>query len=431
MGKKRQKQKNELTSFLQPRTEGQGPLVLFAVGDAECAYSEGKIWRLARRLKDLSGWDILMVTNDKERAGEGERLGLRVWSVDIAPQTISEEERLLATDIILRQTEDLLIPGSELPLCKVLALDDFAGSLTLWGALPATQIEADLIIMPMMGVDNNTKGGCGLYTWLAAQASAKGIPILAIEVSPLGNKHTLSYFPAHHYAVKSEWSRKFLIRQGIAQPSQVSLLKWEESYLLWSGEDNYVDAYLEKETQARAILNIPADRFVVMIPHHVAFLWEARKILEALQQIPGPFSVIIRVEARTMRRQYCERELVMKAYDRELRALPHVVIDERIGMGLLLQMADLVIAPCAGTTTERASLCLKPTIICQAIGERGWGGDYLYWEPQPEKLPALIHAWRQRGILSRARLVDLAQALVQNQVAVSAPQLQPAPELEI
>ncbi len=431
MGKQRQgKQKERLATGQTPAGVNR-PRILFAVGDAECAYSEGKIWRLARRLKDLSGWDILMVTNDREKAAEGERLGLRVWQVDISPRMISEEERLLATDIIIRQSADLAIPGSELPLCKVLALDDFAGSLTLWGALPPTQIDADLIIMPMMGVDNNTKGGCGLYTWLAAQASAKGIPVLAIEVSPLGNKHTLSYFPAHHYAVKSEWSRQFLLRQGIAQPSQVSLLKWEESYLLWSGEDNYVEAYLEKETQAREILQLPADRFVVMIPHHVAFLWEARKILEALQRVPGPLSVVVRVEARTIRRQYCERELVMKSYDRELRALPHVIIDERIGMGLLLQLADLVIAPCAGSTTERAGLCLKPTIICQAMGERGWGGEYLYWEPQPERLPDLIQEWRERGALNRARLVDLARALLQNPLKVTAPHAGSPVETEI
>jgi hypothetical protein len=431
MGKKRQKQKSESVQGVQPRSGKPHPRVLFAVGDAECVYSEGKIWRLVRRLKDLSGWDIVAVTNDEERAKEGERLGLHVWSVDIAPRTISEEERLLATDLIIRRTEDLMISGSDLPLCKVLALDDFAGSLTLWGALPSTEVEADLIIMPMMGVDNNTKGGCGLYTWLAAQAHAKGIPVLAIEVSPLGNKHTLSYFPARHYAVKSEWSRKFLIRQGIAQPSQVSLMKWEDAYLTWSGVDNYVDAYLEKEPQVREALNLPADRFVIMIPHHVAFLWEVRKMLEALQQLPGIFSVVVRVEPKTIRRQYCEREMVMKAYDRELRALPHVIVDERIGTGLLLQLVDLIIAPCAGTTTERAALYLKPTIICQAIGERGWGGEYLCWEPQPEKLPAIIGEWQERGVLRRARLVELAKSLLQEQVTVSAPQLQGASELEL
>jgi hypothetical protein len=168
-----------------------------------------------------------------------------------------------------------------------------------------------------------------------------------------------------------------------------------------------------------------------MIPHHVAFLWEARKILEALEQVPGPLSVVVRVEARTIRRQYSEREIVMKAYDRELRALPHAIIDERIGMGLLLQLADLVIAPCAGTTTERAALCLKPTIICQAMGERGWGGEYLYWEPQPDNLPGLIQEWRQRGVLSRIRLVDLARSLLRNQPAVIAPQPLGAPEMEI
>ena len=72
-----------------------------------------------------------------------------------------------------------------------------------------------------------------------------------------------------------------------------------------------------------------------------------------------PLSVVIRVDSRTIRRQFHERELVLETYGKEIRALPHVVIDERVGIGLLLQLADLVIAPFAGTTTERAALCRK------------------------------------------------------------------------
>ena len=136
--------------------------------------------------------------------------------------------------------------------------------------------------------------------------------------------------------------------------------------------------------------------WLLMIPHHVTFLWEARKILEALQRVPGPLSVVVRVEARTIRRQYCERELVMKSYDHELRALPHVIIDERIGMGLLLQLADLVIAPCAGTTTERAGLCFKPTIICQAM-ENVAGEGNICTGAASRPLPDLIHEWRHVG----------------------------------
>ncbi|MBI3304568.1 MAG: hypothetical protein HYZ72_21095 [Deltaproteobacteria bacterium] len=420
MKKKKQQAHEARVASAGQMAAGSRPRVLFAVGDAECVYTEGKIWRLVHRLRNQSSWDIVGVTNDKETAEKGEKLGLPVWHLEISSPGVSEEERLWATDKIIRETADLVIPGSDLPLCKVLALDDFAGSLSLLGAQPSVPLEADLLIVPLMGVDNNTKGGSGLCSWLVSQALEKGIPVVGLEVSPLGNKHTLGHLPANHYAVKSEWSKSFLIRQGIAQPPQISVLKWEEAYLLWSGQDNYVDAYLEKEASAREILHLPPDRFVVVISHHVSFLWEVRKILEALAQVPGPLSVVIRVDSRTVRRQYFEREIVLKAYEKELRALPQVVVDERVGMGLLLQLADLVISPFAGTTTERAALCHKPTIICQAMGQEGWAGESLYWEPHPGNIPGLIQVWRERGLLGRSRLVDLASALLQQTVKAAA-----------
>jgi len=88
------------------------------------------------------------------------------------------------------------------------------------------------------------------------------------------------------------------------------------------------------------------------------------------------------------------------------------VIDERVGIGLLLQLADLIVAPFAGTATERAILCHKPTIICQALGLEGWQADSLYWEPQPEKIPALICEWMKEGRLTRRRLAQVIQAAI-------------------
>jgi len=168
------------------------------------------------------------------------------------------------------------------------------------------------------------------------------------------------------------------------------------------------------------MLNLPQDRFTILIPHHVAFLWEVRKILEALTQVELPMSVVIRVDSRTTRRQYHERELVMETYGKEIQALSHVVIDERVGIGLLLQLADLVISPFAGTTTERASLCRKRTIICQAMGEQGAQGEFLYWEPTPEKIPGLIRSWKEQGWLEQTRLAQIVEALISRTAKLAA-----------
>ena len=168
------------------------------------------------------------------------------------------------------------------------------------------------------------------------------------------------------------------------------------------------------------MLNTPPDRFIVVITHHVNLLWEVRETLAALARVPGPLSVVIRVNPATVRRQYYERDIVLKAYTNEIRALPHVMIDEQIGVGLLLQLADLVISPFAGTTTERASLCRKPTIICQSMGEEGWQGESIYWEPQPRRIPEIVHTWREQGLLGRNSLAQLVRGVLPEEVRIAA-----------
>ena len=395
-----------------PARSTNRPRVLFAVGDAEFGYTEAKLWRLARRLKDQLGWDIIAVSHDREVLEEARKLKLDTEYIPIESPGVTVAERLAATDEMIRETAHLNIPGSQLPLWKVLAMDDFLSSLQLFGAQPKIRVRADAMVVPLMAIDNNTRGSCGLYTWLISEARREEIPVLALEVSPLGNKNTLCHMPADHYAVKTEWSKEFLVREKLARPEQVSVLKWEESYHLWPARDEYTEAYLEHEAKAREMLNLPSDDPIILIPHHVAFLWEVRKILEALARLEFNAHVVIRVEARTVRRHYHEREIVMESYGKEIRALPHVVVDERVGIGLLLQMADLVISPFAGTTTERAGFCRKPTIICQAMGQEGWQGEFLYWEPRPEKIPDLIRSWTERGWLDRKRMAIVLSELL-------------------
>lgn len=412
MGKKNRKRPRPANNDQTASQGGQAPRVLFGIGDADHGYTEGKILRLVQRLQEQSGARVTTLTHDAEIVQAAKQRHLNTEIVSFESPGVTVEDRLRATDEMIRETANVDIPGSSLPLWKVLAMDDFLSSLQLFGARPRNSLDADLIVVPLMAIDNNTRSSCGLYTWMVSEARRQGIPSIGLEVSPLGNKNTLSHLPADQYAVKNEWSKEFVVTEGLARPERVSVLRWEESYCLWPGQDEYTEAYLEHETKMRQMLDIAGDELVILIPHHVAFLWEVRKILEVLAHVEIPFTVVIRVDARTVRRHFPERQIVMETYGKEIHGLRRVVIDERVGIGLLLQLADLVISPFAGTTTERAALCRKPTIICQALGQEGARGEFLYWESRPEKIPELIGAWHEKGWLARSRLAAIAAALI-------------------
>jgi hypothetical protein len=71
-----------------------------------------------------------------------------------------------------------------------------------------------------------------------------------------------------------------------------------------------------------------------------------------------------------------------------------------------------VISPFAGTTTERAALCRKPTIICQAMGHCGWQGEQLFWESKPERIPEIINDWKAKGWFERVALARVVESTV-------------------
>jgi hypothetical protein len=78
----------------------------------------------------------------------------------------------------------------------------------------------------------------------------------------------------------------------------------------------------------------------------------------------------------------------------------------------MAQIADVVVSPFAGTCTEGAALRRKPVIISQLVTDEARDGEFIYWQPDAAKIPAMIAAWRENGILSRARLRDILRRTV-------------------
>ncbi|HVO96111.1 MAG TPA: hypothetical protein VMT22_24865, partial [Terriglobales bacterium] len=166
----------------QRHSKDKLPTVMFGVGDADLGYSETKILRLADRLRLRGEWHVKVATHDRETLEAAKKLGLDTQFIAIESPGVTMDDRLRSTDEMIRETANIDIPGSTLPLWKVLAMDDFLSSLQLFGAQPTATIDADVVVAPVMAVDNNTRQSCGLYTWMAAEAKRKGIPVVGLEV---------------------------------------------------------------------------------------------------------------------------------------------------------------------------------------------------------------------------------------------------------
>lgn len=391
--------------------------ILFALGDPDFMCSDLKGWRLALRLKQQLGCEVVGVTNEEWVAVEARKVGLDCIVYPFTGSGVTIAQRLESIEKMITATKDITIPESDLPIWRILALDDFAGSILLYGAEPPAFPVCDFIILPIMGVDNNTKGACGLYVWLVGEAQKRKIPTIGVEFSPLGNKQTMSLLPCSAYAVKSAFAQACLIEYGY-DSRHIALLHHADAYLISSNRDEYTEAFFAQESIMREMLAVNQRQFVVVIPHHVGFLWEVKQLLRALLvTFQGqPYSVVMKADPNLVRRQYTEVDIVREVYAEEIAQFPHFLIDTQIGFALLVQMADLILAPLASIHLNYAAKIGVPIIISQAAGRRGWESLSVVWESDPQQIPGVIRGFIDAGLFRRplATIVEMVYAASQS-----------------
>jgi hypothetical protein len=362
----------------------------FVISDTDYQATAGKAANLVLRLRDQLNTSLSIFTNEQWVTDELRSKGLESTTYPFVSPGISIAQRMASIEKMIETTKDIYFPNSELPIWKIFALDDFAGSLLLSNTIPIEFPVCDLMIMPIQGVDNNSQGGGGLYVWMASEARKRGIPIIGIEVSPLGTKQRMILLPMDHYCFKNPESRFLLCETGV--PFQkTSMLPPVERYCLRMEKTECGEAYLSQETILDQALNIPRSRFVVFMPHHVAYIREFHNLLKALYWCGDALSVIVRVDPKLTRRQYNEVDMVMKLYPDEMNALPSVRIDGSIGTPLLMMRSHLVLSTTPSAHTEWANEQKIPILIHQVAGYRGWTNPTMCWEPYPDQLKDRIN----------------------------------------
>src|SRR3990167_1695226 len=182
------------------------PKILFALGDADAIYSEGSIWGMPQRLVER-GIEVIVYTTADVPEKERKAAPFAIQPIVFPHDYVTIDDRVnIASDMIV-EAQGIVLPGSDLPLWKILSMDDFVGSIMTHKGFQDKNLEVDAVVMPMMGVDNNSRESCALYTWLLSLARKQGIPTVGIEVCPLGNKNDMAILPHDRYLTKDQWSK--------------------------------------------------------------------------------------------------------------------------------------------------------------------------------------------------------------------------------
>lgn len=382
------------------------PKVLFAIGDADWKYSRGKFQKLVDRVAGEDDFEVLVASHDEEICQAFGETACETLYLPGNRTPMVPRHSVAMTELMIKLTRDVNFPDSRLPVWKVMAMDDYLGSIQVvsYPPLPETP---DLLVCPLMGVDNNSSAASHLYSAMLLEARKANIPTVGLEVSLLGNKQMLAASLVDHYALKTELSRAFVVQEELASADRAWVLSPEESYLLTCRNDGFWDDYFGQERNLRQRLGIPRDRVTIFIPHHVAFVYEIRQCLRSLRSLNFPFSVILRADPNIARQGLKEKEIAHRVHVDEINALPHVVIDDQGGWIWSLLLADVVVAPVHSVYTELAAFYGKLTVVCQGWGQRSWVGENLYVEPNPERALQALQTWVEQRVFRRRSLGEI------------------------
>ena len=393
------------------------PKVLFAIGDADWKYTRGKFQKLVRRVAATEQFDVGVVSHDAEICGQFEATGIKNYCLPGNHLPLAAEHSVAMTELMIRLTRDVPFPESQLHIWKVMAMDDYLGCVDVVDH-PDLSIEPDVLVYPLMGVDNNSTAASRLYSAMLLQARKAHARVVGLEVSLLGNKQTLGASLADTYAVKTEFSRSFVVREELAPSQRTFVLPPEEGYLLTCRDDAYLNDYFEQEEVLRRKFELRHGQVVILIPHHVAFIHEIRQLLVSLKSLPFSFTVILRTDPNIARQGLKEREIAEKVYRDELAALPHVIVDDQGGWLWPLLVSDVVLAPAHSVFTELAASYGKLTVVCQGWGGSSWIGESLFVEPCAAHAMSAVRGWIEQKVLTRTCLSQVLNRALNHRVGI-------------
>lgn len=385
--------------------------IVFAIGDADWRYTQGKFRPLLEKIAAQEDWRIGVASHSEEVCRAFNDSPVKSYHLPVQHVSHMPEQAIDMTELMVKLTRDVAFPDSRLPLWKTIGMDDYMGCLSICN-FPQLPVRPDLFVYPLVGIDNTTHESSHFYTAIALQARKAKAPILGLELSPLGNRQTLAAALADYYALKTDFSRTFAINQGLATADRAWILPPEESYFFTCRTDPFLDRFPSEESAGRARLGVPPGRPMIFIPHNVAFVFEIREFLKSLRALAFPFTVVLNVTPEVARHSLKEKEIVEKSYKDELKALPDVIVNEEQGWLWTLLMADVVLAPACSVFTELAAFYGKLTIVSQAFGEKNWVSENFFLEPQPERAATLIRSWVENRLALRRDLGSMIAAIV-------------------
>lgn len=318
--------------------------VLMPISERDYHSTGGRFFYLLKSLSDKFNVEVLTISSEvyediNSRAAELKNLSVKIIEHKSLGLTLDFRGNLVK--VFVNHTFDLMIPGTDLKLWKTAAFDDFWGHISTCSYPELSDIDADIVAMPLMCIDDPPGENVDvLYTSILFRAREQGIKVAGYQLYPVFNVLKLEAFAMDAIIVKEEYEKQFYMKMGLRPESILIMADKRDSYSISTIMD------INKDHIYNSQIPISRKELAIVLCNHNKMRPQVRDIIKSIMDAGVPV-VLLLLKRGFAIKELIEDDIAREFYYDDIRRIPNCrfYLVEPSSMVPVLMVSDVVISP--------------------------------------------------------------------------------------
>ncbi|MFZ5861386.1 MAG: hypothetical protein ACOYXR_00855 [Nitrospirota bacterium] len=362
--------------------------ILFPLGEKEHQSTGGRVLKLAGALADAGHRvDILTCHDGLAQAATESYHGrpevrVRLTKADERFWTMAQRDNFAKTFIKL--THDIVIPGTDMKLWKMVGFDDFLWNVSA-SVFPKITESYDLMVFPIPSFHEHPSPIQDVfYTNVMFYAKEHRVPVAGLLLYPTSDVPPIFPKLLDYYIVKDERERGALTADGASADRVFVLEDLKERYCIDTIEDVYMQHTFDKE------IAVPADHLGIVIVNHVRNRQQLLEVFAVIGKLGVPttvFFVFLNFAVKELHEKDIFDDLLKPTLDKTIGAYYSV---DSAGMIRALMLSDAMVATQPMLQLSFGARYRKTGIVYNPLARAVGSGDDVGFAGSPDALRRML-----------------------------------------
>jgi hypothetical protein len=335
--------------------------ILLPISEREYLATDKRFFHFMQTLAADFKVELLTISKDvyddiNSRSDSIPNISVRFIEPRVLPLTLDFRTDLVK--VFVRYTKDLSIPDTGLKLWKTAAFDDFWGHLATSSFTALSDIDADVVLTPLLTYDEAPFEGADVfYSSVLFRAKELGIKICGFQLYPVFQGIKLMPLLMDALIVRKEHERNFYIDNGIPSDRIHLVSDKKDIYSISTIDDAY------KNNMFNSQIPIDENELAVVILNHSKFRPHIREIIKAAGNAKIPM-VLFLVKRDYGVKDLVEDDIIKDFFFEDIGKLGcRFYLIESQSIVPVIMVSDVVISPAFVTPLEFAARYEKKPIV--------------------------------------------------------------------